>query len=156
MKRELFMELKVTRLDTPFGILIITASDIALESIKFFEDDETRLAKTEKSPILEKARKEFEHYFTGDLKEFTIPLSVKGTPFQEKCWSLLKKIPYGKTISYKEQAVLVGGENYCRAVAGANNKNKFPIIIPCHRVIGSNGSLVGYAGGLWVKKILLE
>ena len=88
-------------------------------------------------------------------KKFNLPLSLLGSDFQIKCWQELIKIEYGKTISYKEQALAFRGANYARAVAGANNKNKLPIIIPCHRVIGSDGSLVGYAGGLKVKEQLL-
>lgn len=99
---------------------------------------------------------ELDQYFAGSLEKFTIPLKLEGTDFQVRCWKELQRIKYGKTISYKEEALKLGGANYSRAVAGANNKNKLPIIIPCHRVVGSDGSLTGYAWGLKVKQYLLD
>ncbi|MFJ1426307.1 methylated-DNA--[protein]-cysteine S-methyltransferase [Capnocytophaga canimorsus] len=99
---------------------------------------------------------EIENYFKGELKEFSIPLDLTGTPFQQKVWRILQQIPYGKTISYKEQAQKYGDNKAIRAIASANGKNKISIIIPCHRVIGSDGNLIGYAGGIWRKKKLLE
>ncbi|WGU68998.1 methylated-DNA--[protein]-cysteine S-methyltransferase [Capnocytophaga canimorsus] len=99
---------------------------------------------------------EIENYFKGELKEFSIPLDLTGTPFQQKVWRILQQIPYGKTISYKEQAQKYRDNKAIRAIASANGKNKISIIIPCHRVIGSNGNLIGYAGGIWRKKKLLE
>ena len=85
-----------------------------------------------------------------------MPLAPKGTPFQQKVWAALQEIPYGETRSYKEIAAMVGNEKACRAVGMANNRNPLPIFIPCHRVVGTNGKLVGYAGGLDVKTFLLE
>lgn len=99
---------------------------------------------------------EIENYFKGELKEFSIPLDITGTPFQQKVWRILQQIPYGKTISYKKQAQKYGDNKAIRAIASANGKNKISIIIPCHRVIGSDGNLIGYAGGIWRKKKLLE
>ncbi|MFJ1430379.1 methylated-DNA--[protein]-cysteine S-methyltransferase [Capnocytophaga canimorsus] len=99
---------------------------------------------------------EIENYFKGELKEFSIPLDLTGTPFQQKVWRILQQIPYGKTISYKEQAQKYRDNKAIRAIASANGKNKISIIIPCHRVIGSDGNLIGYAGGIWRKKKLLE
>ena len=95
-------------------------------------------------------------YFEGEREIFTIPLAPKGTPFQQRVWAALREIPYGATRSYKELAIAVGNEKACRAVGMANNRNPLPIFIPCHRVVGSDGKLVGYAGGLDVKKHLLE
>lgn len=95
-------------------------------------------------------------YFNGALKVFDLPLDVIGTPFQKQVWQALTEIPYGKTVTYKDIAVKINRPKAVRAVGMANNKNKIPIIIPCHRVIGSNGSLVGYGGGLHIKKKLLS
>lgn len=106
--------------------------------------------------LLLKAKKELEEYFEGKRKEFDLPLEQEGTEFQKKVWNALEKIPYGETRTYKEVAKIVGNEKACRAVGMANNKNNIPIIIPCHRVVGSNGKLVGYALGLNMKKYLLD
>jgi len=100
--------------------------------------------------------KEIEAYFDGDLKEFTVPLVIPGTAFQQKVWRALQEIPYGGTRSYKEQAERIGNPQAVRAVARANGDNRISIIIPCHRVIGSDGSLTGYGGGLWRKQFLLD
>ncbi|MBT4791023.1 MAG: methylated-DNA--[protein]-cysteine S-methyltransferase [Halobacteriovoraceae bacterium] len=134
------------------GDLTLTASGTKLVSIEF-----KKTQRAESNRILVQAKKELDLYFAGKLKQFKVPLHLDGTEFQKKCWHELLNISYGQTISYKEQAIKVGGgANYARAVAGANNKNVLPIIIPCHRVIGSNNSLVGYAGGLGIKKALLN
>lgn len=108
------------------------------------------------TPLLRQAAAELAAYFAGDLREFTVPLAPKGTPFQQKVWAALREIPYGETRSYKEIAAMVGNEKACRAVGMANNRNPLPIFIPCHRVVGADGELVGYAGGLDVKTFLLE
>ena len=106
--------------------------------------------------LLLKAKKELEEYFAGKRKEFDLPLEQEGTEFQKKVWEALERIPYGETRTYKDVAKMVGNEKASRAVGMANNKNNIPIIIPCHRVIGSNGKLVGYALGLDMKKYLLD
>src|SRR5699024_10469520 len=90
------------------------------------------------------------------LTTFTVPLTLVGTDFQKEVWQALQTIPYGKTRSYKEQSQQIGNEKAIRAVAGANGQNKISVIIPCHRIIGSDGSLTGYGGGLWRKRYLLE
>jgi methylated-DNA-[protein]-cysteine S-methyltransferase len=141
----------VRQLITPIGALKIEANDSALLKIEF-----KKTKRNDESKVLDLASKELELYFLGKLKKFKVPIKMFGTDFQIKCWKELKKIKYGKTISYKEEAIKLGGPNYARAVAGANNKNHLPIIVPCHRVIGSNGSLVGYAGGLKIKEMLLS
>jgi methylated-DNA-[protein]-cysteine S-methyltransferase len=99
---------------------------------------------------------QLDEYFKGERKDFTIRINPAGTEFQGKVWNSLLKIPYGKTISYLEQAKQFGDEKAIRAIASANGKNPIPIIIPCHRVIGNNGSLTGYAGGILKKQWLLE
>ena len=105
---------------------------------------------------LDSAFEQLEEYLKGERKEFTLPLNPKGTQFQQKVWSALLAIPYGETRSYKDIAAKIGDEKACRAVGMANNKNKIPVFIPCHRVIGSNGDLSGYAGGAELKTKLLE
>lgn len=112
--------------------------------------------KKEKTDLLAEAEKQLEEYFNGKRKEFQLPLAPEGTFFQRKVWAALQTIPYGETRSYKEIAIQTGNEKACRAVGMANNRNPISILIPCHRVIGSDGKLVGYAGGLDRKKFLLE
>jgi methylated-DNA-[protein]-cysteine S-methyltransferase len=113
-----------------------------------FEERET--------PLIKKAAGQLEEYFEGKRKKFDLPLALHGTDFQVTVWKALQKIPYGKTISYGELAAMIGNPKACRAVGMANNRNPIPIIIPCHRVIGKDGSLTGYAGGLEMKRTLLE
>ena len=108
------------------------------------------------SPHLAALRAELEKYFAGTLKEFTVPLVIAGTPFQERVWTALRAIPYGDTCSYEALAESVGGCGAQRAVGHANGQNRIAIVIPCHRVIGSTGQLVGYRGGLWRKQALLR
>jgi AraC family transcriptional regulator of adaptative response/methylated-DNA-[protein]-cysteine methyltransferase len=101
-------------------------------------------------------QEQLNEYFASQRKEFTLPLVVQGTDFQRRTWKTLQTVPYGKTISYKQQAEMIGIPKAVRAVANANGNNRISIIIPCHRVIGSDGTLTGYGGGLWRKKWLLE
>ncbi len=111
--------------------------------------------KNEKSPFSDKVFAEVLEYLAGERKEFSFVYAGKGTEFQQKVWKALCDIPYGETRTYKDIAVVIGNEKACRAVGMANNKNPISIIVPCHRVIGSNGKLVGYAGGLDTKAHLL-
>jgi len=108
------------------------------------------------TPLIDETIRQLDEYFNGLRKEFNLPLKPEGTEFQKNVWYNLIKIPYGKKISYKELADMSGNVKACRAVGMANNKNPIAIIIPCHRVIGSNGALTGYAGGLKLKAELLE
>ncbi len=109
-----------------------------------------------KNKHLAKLKNQVAQYFSGEREEFELTLAPDGTIFQQKVWSELLKIPFGKTRTYKEQSISVGDVKAIRAVATANGANPIAIIIPCHRIIGSDGSLTGYAGGLWRKKWLLE
>lgn len=106
--------------------------------------------------LLLAAKEQLDEYFSGKRKKFTLPLKPKGTIFQEKVWKALLDIPYGETRSYKQIAVQAGSEKACRAVGMANNRNPIMILIPCHRVIGANGAMVGYGGGISVKEYLLN
>ena len=108
------------------------------------------------TPLIKKASKQLDEYFQGTRKNFDLPIFTKGTPFQQRVWDALKTIPYGETRSYKDIAVQIGKSKACRAVGMANNRNPISIIIPCHRVIGSKGELVGYGGGLNIKEQLLS
>ncbi|MCD8180046.1 MAG: methylated-DNA--[protein]-cysteine S-methyltransferase [Firmicutes bacterium] len=110
----------------------------------------------EKTPLIERAASEIDEYLKGERREFDLPLSVSGTEFQKAVWRELQKIPYGETRSYGDIAKSMGNPKARRAVGTANNRNKIMIIIPCHRVIGANGHLTGYAGGLDMKKRLLD
>ena len=139
--------------DSPIGILEIITSDTALISAMFVE--EVKKSSGE-SQIFKEIVKQFEEYFKGTRKDFDIQCELQGTEFQKKVWEVLIKIPYGVTISYKELAIAIGNEKATRAVGKANGKNIISIIIPCHRVIGSDNSLTGYVGGLNRKKWLLE
>jgi methylated-DNA-[protein]-cysteine S-methyltransferase len=107
------------------------------------------------TPLLRRAAKQLNDYFEGKLKKFDLPLNPKGTSFQKEVWQALTKIPYGKTVSYKDMAEKIKNPKAARAVGGANNKNPIFIVIPCHRVIGADGRLTGYACGLDTKKFLL-
>jgi methylated-DNA-[protein]-cysteine S-methyltransferase len=106
--------------------------------------------------VLELARRELDAFFAGRLREFTIPLAPRGTPFQQRVWRALRAIPYGETRSYGQIAAAIGARDAVRAVGAANGANPIAIIVPCHRVIGANGSLTGFGGGLDRKRFLLE
>ena len=139
--------------DSPFGRVYIAESegaitDVASHPIAGSDEKETPLIKLAAEMLVE--------YFDGRRVDFDLPLRPEGTEFQKKAWNALLLIPYGQTRSYKEQAAAVGNVKACRAVGAANGKNPISIIIPCHRVIGSDKSLVGYGGGLEMKKALLE
>jgi len=108
------------------------------------------------SPILIKLSSQLKEYFDGERKSFDLPLDYRGTEFQEHAWNALTKIPYGETRSYKEQAIAINKPAAVRAVANANNRNKISIVIPCHRVIGKDGSMTGYGGEVWRKEFLLK
>lgn len=108
------------------------------------------------TPLIREAFRQLEAYLSGGLRDFSLPLNPGGTPFQRRVWAALQTIPYGTTASYKEVAAAVGNIKATRAVGMANNRNPIAIVIPCHRVIGADGGLVGYGGGLGLKRRLLE
>ncbi len=141
-------------LNSPVGRLCIEDDGEALTSLYIDRQaDESRDCGSE---ILLKAKEELLEYFAGERFEFDIPLRPSGTDFQLRVWSALRKIPYGSTASYRDIADMTGNRRACRAVGGAIGKNPIMIIVPCHRIIGRNGSLVGFSAGLEVKKLLLE
>lgn len=148
------MESKITYYKTPIGIAKIIGSEEGIESISVLDNDiETS---TDISDCLKECVKQLDEYFSGKRTNFNIKLNPKGTDFQKKVWKELLTIPFKKTRTYLEQSKALGDIKAIRAVASANGKNPIWIIIPCHRVIGSDGSLTGYAGGIWRKKWLLE
>ena len=140
--------------ETEIGIIGIRESNKSITDIFFSKVDTND--NIEETYLIKECFKQLKEYFEGSRVKFDLPLEVKGTEFQKKVWNELLKIPYGETKSYKDIAIAIGNEKASRAIGMANNKNPIPIIIPCHRVIGSNGKLIGYAGGLNVKGKLLN
>jgi methylated-DNA-[protein]-cysteine S-methyltransferase len=140
--------------DSPIGPLGLVASEDGLQAVLF---DGRRLRAEGSSPVLEEAARQLDAYFAGELVQFDLPLELHGSEFQRRCWLALGTIPYGQTVSYGEQARRLGlGSDAARAVGAANGRNPLPIVLPCHRVIGADGSLTGFGGGLHVKRFLLE
>lgn len=140
-------------LHSPIGYVRLSASDEAVVRVEFCDEaPETAPSNS----LLEEAVRQLKAYFEGDMRAFDLPLAPEGTPFQQRVWEALRQIPYGTTTTYLDMALRLGDEKSIRAAAAANGRNPVGIIIPCHRVIGSDGKLVGYAGGLWRKKWLLQ
>ena len=157
-----FLEFKFTYYKTPIGLLKITGNNYGISSIIFIEDiNKLEQFKNIKSPFdvplcLKVCVDQLKEYFNGKRTKFSILLNPKGTPFQKSVWKELTTIPFGKTTSYLSQSNSLGKPKAIRAVASANGKNPICIVIPCHRVIGADGSLTGYAAGIWRKKWLLD
>ncbi|MFL5774354.1 MAG: methylated-DNA--[protein]-cysteine S-methyltransferase [Flavisolibacter sp.] len=148
------MNLYTAYYSSPVGLLKIQCSDKHIKTV-LFTNDEIELV-NHNHRLLQLCGRQLDEYFNGKRKNFTLPINQDGTPFQMKVWELLYEIPYGKTISYNELAKRYGDLKAIRAVASANGKNNLAIIVPCHRVIGSNQMLIGYTGGLSKKKWLLD
>lgn len=140
--------------ETPIGKIVLTENGTAITRL-IFGGVLPKGVNGMETPLLKKAAQELGEYFAGTRQRFDLPLSLQGTAFQQKVWKALQEIPYGAVCSYKDIARAIGNEKACRAVGGANNKNPIAIIIPCHRVIGARGDLVGFGGGLEIKKQLL-
>lgn len=138
-------------LETPIGKIIIEADDRTVSYIGFKE-----ILTEDPNPISSYAKKQFEEYFAGRNPVFDFPISQKGTEFQQQVWQELLKVPIGYPISYTALSKKMNNPLAIRAIASANGKNNLMIVVPCHRIIGANGDLVGYSGGLWRKKWLLE
>lgn len=151
--------MEMYRLDyvSPIGILELVGTETAIHSILFVEREDVRFEVNEMTPdVLNTCYREIDEYFNGRRQSFTFPYEVEGTVFQQDVWQALVMIPYAETTSYRELAVKLGRDRAVRAVGSANGRNRLSIVIPCHRVIGSNGMLTGYAGGLWRKEWLLR
>ncbi|MFB7455850.1 MULTISPECIES: methylated-DNA--[protein]-cysteine S-methyltransferase [unclassified Streptomyces] len=148
-----------TVIDSPYDLLTLVADDGVLCGLYMTEQrhrpPEESFGEPDDAPFGE-AVEQLEAYFGGELKEFTVPLRLRGTPFQRSVWDQLRKIPYGETRSYGDLATALGKPGASRAVGLANGKNPVGIIVPCHRVIGTGGSLTGYGGGLPRKQRLLD
>ena len=142
---------------SPIGKIWIAAEEEKIVSLSLKDGEkEESCQNLEECEVLKEAKRQLKEYFSGKRKEFCLPLNPKGTDFQEKVWEALQKIPYGQTRSYGEIAKNIGNPKASRAVGGANHKNPIMIFIPCHRVIGADGGLVGFGGGIEVKRYLLE
>ena len=160
--------ISTTRIPTPLGPMLACATDEGICLLEFADRPmlETQLKRVERllggktmpgtSKHFETLAEQLLEYFEGKRKEFTLPLVLNGSQFQQKTWNILQQIPYGSTRTYQQQAILLGNRNAVRAAAKANGDNRIAIIIPCHRVIGQDGNLTGYGGGLWRKKFLLD
>ena len=155
------MQLVYMYMDSPVGALKLVAHDQALVAVMWDNEDHKRVRLAEliedrQHPMLLRVKKQLEQYFVGQRQQFDLPLDFQGTDFQQQVWQALLTIPYGEKRSYKDIAVQIGNEKAVRAVGAANGRNPISIIAPCHRVIGSSGALVGFAGGLDKKQILLS
>ena len=148
-----------TFISSPLGKILLTADDHGLTGINFQDANDAKRPSRdsiESDAPFKDPKHQISAYFRGELKEFNLKLSPGGTAFQRSVWKALCTIPYGETISYRELARRIGKPSACRAVGAANGRNPLPIVVPCHRVIGSNGQLTGYAGGIHLKKYLLD
>lgn len=146
---------------SPLGELLLAASATALVGLhvvrgKYVPPVQPDWVCQPDQPVLAQTRAQLQAYFRGDLRLFTVPLAPAGTPFQQRAWNALRAIPYGQTRSYGEQARAIGQPSATRAVGAANGRNPIAILIPCHRVLGADGTLTGYAGGLDIKRFLLN
>ena len=155
--------LSSTTMDTPVGVLTLVASDDGLRAVLWPDDrpDRVRLDAIDGSSpsarrVLDASTAQLREYFAGERTGFDLPLDAVGTDFQQQAWQVLTTIPYGQTITYGEQARRLGDANKSRAVGAANGRNPISIVVPCHRVVGSTGSLTGFAGGIDAKAWLLQ
>ena len=145
----------VQTIETPLGKMTLVEADGKLCELRLLECQKAG-EREQSTPLLRKAAQELAEYFQGERMAFSIPLAPGGTAFQQSVWAALKSIPYGQTRSYGEIAKQIGKPKAARAVGMANNRNPLPILIPCHRVIGAGGKMVGYGGGLDKKEFLLN
>lgn len=155
-------------IETPLGAMLVCTDNKGIITLNFVEKTQLlqiikdlekqfgKIIENPSHPYILLIKKELELYFSGQLKEFSVPIHFIGTEFQKAVWESLMNIPYGTTISYKQQAEQMNAPKAIRAIASANGKNNIAIVVPCHRVIGSDGSLIGYAGGIWRKEFLLK
>lgn len=139
---------------SPIGLIEISGAKKGIQAVTFLKKKGARATKIH--PCLRNCCRQLDEYFKGKRKVFSLKLDIRGTDFQQRVWRQLVKIPYGQTASYGDVARAIGNEKAVRAVGNANGNNPIGIIIPCHRVIGSNGDMVGFGGGIWRKKWLLR
>ena len=157
MQKEIYVpEKSLCYIDTPIGRIGITEDGKGISDLFFSEQHNNVAGKEQDTPLLQSASAQLNEYFNGKRWDFDLPLSLKGTAFQLAVWNALLTIPYGQTRSYKDIAEQISSPRAYRAVGMANNRNPVSIIVPCHRVVGSDGSLVGYGGGIQVKEFLLR
>ena len=152
------MTLSYKEMDSPVGKLRLVAGEKALVGILWENNGRAKLDEARfdpRHPILLEAERQLGEYFAGERTRFNLPLDPRGSEFQKRVWQALKRIPYGKTRSYLDLAKAIGSPKACRAVGAANGRNPLPVVVPCHRVIGANGKLTGFAGGLKIKATLL-
>lgn len=150
---------KLFKLDyqSSIGVIEIIGTDKAIVSIMFSEENKlVNLLQPDTPKVLIKCYNELDEYFKGERHQFTFRYEFEGTDFQKTVWKALIEVPYAKTVSYQDIAISIDNPKAVRAVGSANGKNKLSIVIPCHRIIGANGRLTGYAGGLWRKEWLLQ
>ncbi|MGE6492185.1 methylated-DNA--[protein]-cysteine S-methyltransferase [Exiguobacterium sp. NPDC077395] len=150
------METYKLDMETPVGVIEIVGTEKVIQSILFVEREVAQLPVLNVPDVLRQCKEELDAYFRGERMTFTFPIEQVGTPFQRDVWSTLQTIPFAETASYRELAERVKRPAAVRAVGATNGRNKLSIVVPCHRVIGSNGKLTGYAGGLWRKEWLLH
>ena len=141
---------------TPAGSIVIVENGTAVTHVFFGRLMQPEHVEWKETPLLRRAARQLDEYFQGTRRTFDVPLSPQGTEFEQTVWKALQTIPHGETRSYGDIARQIGRPSACRAVGHANNQNPIGIIIPCHRVIGANGKLTGYAGGMTIKQYLLE
>ncbi len=148
-------ELVLTYSDSPLGVLEIAGSEAGIRAVCFLDEPPLAPATPDLPAPLVSCVQQLHEYFAGQRRSFEVPLDLKGTPFQRRVWELLLHIPFGETRTYLDIALALGDVKAVRAVGAANGQNPVPIIVPCHRVIGGDGTLIGYGGGLWRKEWLL-
>ncbi|MEG0472799.1 MAG: methylated-DNA--[protein]-cysteine S-methyltransferase [Solibacillus sp.] len=142
---------------SPLGMVEITSTKSAVTAVLFVDREETIHRQTSETPaVLKHCYEQLIQYFNGERTKFNVPYEMYGTEFQKNVWTALTTVPFAKTESYKDIAMKIGNEKAVRAVGTTNGKNPISIIVPCHRIIGANGKLTGYTGGLWRKEWLLE
>ena len=141
-------------MNTPVGVLTIAEEGGFITNIAFGERNFDGIMG--ENAVISQAKAQLEEYFAGARREFDLPLDMRGTDFQKRVWSALLTVPYGRTAIYKDIAIKAGSPKGARAVGMANNKNPIVIVVPCHRIVGADGSLVGFAGGIDTKRFLLE
>ena len=142
--------------ESPIGVFCIKASDKGITDLSFPQENTNTSLENQSTLLIDQCIMELSEYFDGKRYFFTVPLDLKGTPFQLSVWDALRRIPYGEVRSYQQIAAEVNNIKAVRAIGGANHRNPVAVIVPCHRVIGKDGSMIGFGGGIWRKEWLLQ